>query len=235
MLERYPIAAAAMAAADTMEFPAAPAGFDLPRSGIQHGNIETIVYTASVLDITRSLVAYTPPGYNENRQYPVLYLLHGIGDDEFGWWQKTSANVILDNLIAEGHMAPMIVIMPNGRSSNTNTIETPWDEQSPAFEAFENELLTDIIPFIESNYSAVANRDNRALAGLSMGGGQTLNFGLSNLDTFTWIAAFSSAPNTIAPEELIDDPLAVSEQLHCFWISCGYQDELLNISEGYHT
>ncbi len=235
MPEPYPIATAAMAAADTIEFPAAPEGFDVPRSDIPQGKIETIEYTASVLDATRSLVVYTPPGYSENRRYPVLYLLHGIGDDELGWWQKGSANVILDNLIAEELMVPMIVIMPNGRSSTTMTIQTPWGEQSPAFEAFENELLTDIIPFVESHYSVVANRDNRAIAGLSMGGGQTLNFGLSNLDTFAWIAAFSSAPNTIAAEELIDDPLSIPEQLHLFWISCGDQDGLLNISEGYHT
>jgi hypothetical protein len=104
-----------------------------------------------------------------------------------------------------------------------------------AFAAFENDLLKDLIPFVEANYSVKRARDSRALAGLSMGGGQTLNIGLKNLDTFAWIGAFSSAPNTRPAAELVPDAEAVRSQLKLLWISCGDQDGLMNISQNFHT
>jgi enterochelin esterase-like enzyme len=104
-----------------------------------------------------------------------------------------------------------------------------------AYAAFERELLADLIPFIESNYSVQTDREHRALAGLSMGGGQSLNFGLGNLDTFAWVGGFSSAPNTSQPAQLVPDPAAARQQLKLLWVSCGDQDSLFNISEGVHT
>jgi enterochelin esterase-like enzyme len=103
-----------------------------------------------------------------------------------------------------------------------------------AYAAFERELIGDLIPFIESRYSVQADREHRALAGLSMGGGQSLNFGLGNLDAFAWVGGFSSAPNTSPPTELVPDAAATRRQLKLLWVSCGDQDSLFNISEGLH-
>jgi enterochelin esterase-like enzyme len=103
-----------------------------------------------------------------------------------------------------------------------------------AYAAFERELITDLIPYIESHYSAQTSREQRALAGLSMGGGQSLNFGLGNLNTFAWVGGFSSAPNTAPPAQLLKDPAAARQQLKLLWVSCGDQDSLFNISENVH-
>jgi enterochelin esterase-like enzyme len=103
-----------------------------------------------------------------------------------------------------------------------------------AYAAFERELLADLIPFIEAKYSVQADREHRALAGLSMGGGQSLNFGLGNLDTFAWVGGFSSAPNTMPPAQLLRDAAAARQKLKLLWVSCGDQDSLFNISEGVH-
>ena len=104
-----------------------------------------------------------------------------------------------------------------------------------AYAAFEKELIADLIPHVESNYSVQADREHRALAGLSMGGGQSLNFGLANLNTFAWVGGFSSAPNTSQPAQLVPDPAAAKEKLKLLWVSCGDQDSLLNVSQGVHT
>lgn len=103
-----------------------------------------------------------------------------------------------------------------------------------AYAAFERELIGDLVPFIESRYSVQADREHRALAGLSMGGGQSLNFGLANLNTFAWVGGFSSAPNTAQPAQLVPDPAAARKQLKLLWVSCGDKDSLFNISEGVH-
>ncbi len=220
---------------DKAAFPAASAGFDARREDVLQGRIETVEYESKAVGIRRRMVVYTPPGYSEGREYPVLYLLHGIGDDESGWQQKGSADIILDNLHAEENVKPMIVVMPNGRAAADITIQTPWKEQFPAFEAFEKDLLDDIIPYVESRYSVKAGREDRALAGLSMGGGQSLNIGLKHLETFAWIGAFSSAPNTKSASELVADPERVARELKLLWISCGDADGLMNISRDLHT
>jgi enterochelin esterase-like enzyme len=105
----------------------------------------------------------------------------------------------------------------------------------PAFEKFEQDLLKDVIPAIESKYSVLADREHRALAGLSMGGGQSLNFGLGNLDTFAWVGGFSSAPNTRPPERLVPDPEAAKKKLKLLWLACGNKDGLINVSQGVHA
>jgi enterochelin esterase-like enzyme len=219
---------------------------------------------------------YTPPGYSAARKYPVLYLLHGIGGNETHWTQFGAADSILDNLIAEGKVVPMIVVMPNGRASNEPSTAfagrggrrgggrgavPAGDGAAPnrgggssaaapqgggnrggaamgvefqAYAAFERELIADLIPYVESHYSVQAGREQRALAGLSMGGGQSLNFGLANLNTFAWVGGFSSAPNTAPPAQLVKDAAAARQQLKLLWVSCGDQDSLFNISEGVH-
>ena len=128
----------------------------------------------------------------------------------------------------------MIVVMPNGRAAPGVTIGTPWNEQFPAFQAFENDLLNDIIPLVKQRYSVKKERTHRALANLSMGGGQSLNFGLGHIDTFAWIAGFSSARNTKAAAELVPNPDRVAKELRFLWISCGDQNDLMQISEDLH-
>lgn len=157
---------------------APPKGFDTKREGIERGKVETIEYDSKTVGIKRKAVVYTPPGYTKDKKYPVLYLLHGIGGDENEWRRGGVPDVILDNLTAEKKLAPMIVVMPNGRASKDVTARSPFNQQSPAFAAFEKDLLEDLIPFIEKTYPVKADRESRALAGLSMGGGQSLNFGL---------------------------------------------------------
>ena len=176
-----------------------PAGFDIRRDGVARGKLEPVEYQSTTLGAKRKARVYTPPSYTKNLKYPVLYLLHGIAGDENEWARGGKPDVILDNLFADKQATPMIVVLPNGRASTTLTRRDPIPKQSPAFALFEKELLNDLIPFIEKNYSVIADRESRALAGLSMGGGQSLNFGLANLDVFAWIGGFSSAPNTKSP------------------------------------
>jgi enterochelin esterase-like enzyme len=178
---------------------------------------------------------YTPPGYSTGKKYPVLYLLHGIGGDETEWERFCTPDIVLDNLIADGKAVPMIVVMPNGRAQKNDRAQGNVYASAPAFANFERDLLDDVIPAVQSRYSTYTDRENRALAGLSMGGGQSLNFGLAHLDTFAWIGAFSAAPNTKPPAELAPDPAAVKNQLKLLWLSCGNKDGLISISQGVHA
>ncbi len=214
---------------------AEPMTFDVLRDKIERGKVETIKYFSKTVGVERNMVIYTPPGYSKNTKYPVLYLLHGIGDDETGWTQKGSADVILDNLYADKKLTPMIVVMPNGRASADPPPANIFDPTNvEAYAVFERDLLNDVIPYIESHYSVKADREHRALAGLSMGAGQSLNFGLKHLDTFAWVGGFSSAPNTKPARELVTEPKTVNDKLRLLWISCGDRDNLMNISRSFH-
>ncbi len=161
-----------------------------------------ISYESKSVGTTRKMQVYTPPGYSKEKKYPVLYLLHGIGGDETEWQRFCKPNVLLDNLLADGKVTPMIVVMPNGRAQQDDRPRGNIYAAAPAFAAFEQDLLNDVIPTIEARYAVQADREHRALAGLSMGGGQSLNFGLAHLETFAWVGGFSSAPNT-KPAEVI--------------------------------
>ena len=235
----------------------APAGFDTRRDNVPRGSVESIEFDSTVTGSKRPATVYLPPGYFAEQQYPVLYLLHGIGGNEKHWTVPGNADAILDNLIADGEAVPMIIVMPNGRASNEPSTlfggprpgqaggNAPGGENDPgdrmagmavefeAYAAFERELLNDLIPFIEARYSVNPERSHRALAGLSMGGGQSLNFGLNNVDSFAWVGGFSSAPNTLPPAQLVADP-AAARQLSLLWVSCGNEDTLFNISLGVH-
>jgi enterochelin esterase-like enzyme len=214
----------------------APQGFDVSRTGIFHGSIDTITYQSKTVGVSRKALVYTPPGYSKSKKYPVLYLLHGIGGDEKEWLNGGNPQVILDNLYADKKMEPMIVVMPNGRAmKDDRAIGNIMDpEKVAAFATFEKELLHDLIPFIEKKYPVIRDRESRAIAGLSMGGGQSLNFGLGNLDQFAWVGGFSSAPNTKEPERLIPNPIEAKEKLKLLWISCGDADNLIRFSERTH-
>ncbi len=194
-----------------------------------------IEYDSKTVGTTRKMNVYTPPGYTPEKKYPVLYLLHGIGGDETEWERFATPDVLLDNLIADGKAVPMIIVMPNGRAQKNDRPEGNIYAAAPAFANFERDLLDDVIPTIESRYSTYTNRENRALAGLSMGGGQTLNFGLAHLDRFAWLGSFSAAPNTRPPAELVPDPAAAKAQLKLLWLSAGNKDGLISISQGLHA
>ena len=218
---------------DVPAFPEPPAGIDAEKD-VPHGKLETVSYESKSVGVTRAMRVYTPPGYSAEKKYPVLYLLHGIGGDEAEWERFARPNVVLDNLIAGGMAVPMIVAMPNGRAQKDDRPSGDIYAAAPAFAAFEEDLLGSVIPAIESRFSAQADREHRALAGLSMGGGQSLNFGLAHLDTFASVGAFSAAPNTRPPGELVPDPVAAKEKLKLLWIACGKEDGLLRISQGVH-
>jgi enterochelin esterase-like enzyme len=228
--------AVVLAPDDVRAFPAPPAGFAEVRSGVVAGRMEAFSYDSVVTGTRRTANVYLPAGYSPERRYPVLYLLHGIGGNQEEWRGYVHANTILDNLIAGGRALPMIVVMPNGRA-------LPDDRTPPAdriftaehfagFANFERELLESLIPAIDSKYATIADRQQRAIAGLSMGGGQSLNIGLGHLDTFAWIGGFSSAPNTRPAAGLV--PARASEQLRLLYLSCGDKDGLINISQAVH-
>ncbi len=212
-------------------------GFDVVKSAIAHGTIDTISYNSTTVGTIRKALIYRPPGYSKDKKYPVLYLLHGIGGDEKEWLNGGHPEVILDNLYAEKKVESMIVVLPNGRAmKNDHATGNIFDkEKVEAFTTFEKDLLNDLIPFIENNYPVIKDPEHRAIAGLSMGGGQSLNFGLGNLDKFAWVGGFSSAPNTKKPEELVPDPAKAKQQLKLLWISCGDKDGLIGFSQRTHN
>jgi enterochelin esterase-like enzyme len=214
----------------------ASAGFDILLSGIHHGKIDTILYNSKTVGNKRKALVFTPPDYAKDKKYPVLYLLHGIGGDEKEWLNGGQPQVILDNLYAANKVEPMIVVMPNGRAMKDDRAigNIMASDKVEAFATFEKDLLKDLIPYIEKNYPVIKDSEHRAIAGLSMGGGQSLNFGLGNLDKFAWIGGFSSAPNTKKPEELVPDPEAARNKLKLLWMSCGDKDGLISYSKRTH-
>jgi enterochelin esterase-like enzyme len=221
---------------DVRAFPDAPEGFRTPRADVPHGAIEELAYESAATGTRRKANVYLPPGYSAKNKYPVLYLLHGIGGDENEWLNVVAPNVVLDNLIAEGKAVAMIVVLPNGRAlPDDRAVGDPFTkEKVEGFAKFERDLLDHLIPAVEAKYSTYTDRTHRALAGLSMGGGQTLNFGFGNLNKFAWIGAFSSAPNTKPAAELFPDPTAVRKQAKLIYLSCGNKDGLINISQSVH-
>ena len=219
---------------DVQVFADPPESIVAERAEIPHGKLEMIEYESATVGTTRTMNVYTPPGYSTQKKVPVLYLLHGIGGDETEWQRFATVDLLLDNLIADGRAVPMIVVMPNGRAQKNDRAEGNVFASAPAFAVFERDLLDDVIPAIESRYSVLADREHRALAGLSMGGGQSLNFGLSHLETFAWVGGFSSAPNTKPVEELVPDTESVKQELRLLYLSCGNQDGLMRISQTVH-
>jgi enterochelin esterase-like enzyme len=267
-------------------FPKAPEGFDKARDGIEKGKLERVDYEAAVVSpgLKRWMEVYTPPGYSKDKKYPVLFLLHGIGGNETREWTgQGRAHIIIENLIADKKIEPMIVVFPNGNVTTGGDAGqggrgggrggaggrggvpgaaaggVPGAAMGGAPAAggragggrggpgggfggggdaaqmsgdgwgknFETDLIKDIIPFMEKNYSVYADREKRAVAGLSMGGGQSLDYGLTNLDTFAYVGGFSSAPNTRSVDLLFPDPEKAKTMLKVLWLSAGNKDGLI--------
>ena len=211
----------------------APADFTEVRPDIPKGKLETITYNSKSIGVDRKAVIYTPPNYDPGKKYPVLYLMHGIGGNETHWTTLCSANKILDNLIADKKAVPMIIVMPNGRA----TAEPPSSNFMADFNYYANlepDLLNDLMPYIRSHYSVYTDRDNQALTGLSMGGGQGLNFGINSIDKFAWVGGFSSAPNLQPPNVLVPKIQQAKDKLSLIWIGCGDKDSLITGSWNLH-
>jgi enterochelin esterase family protein len=189
---------------------------------VRHGTVGIRLYPSKATGGTRRAYVYTPPDYERTTaKLPVLYLLHGADGDETVWTQFGRANSILDNLIAEKKASPMVIVMPFGYAY-------PWyvgaggDKQRADF---EKDLLEDLIPFVQSNYRVYTDRDHRALAGLSMGGGQTISIGPRHLDLFSRLAVFSAGAGA-DPQAAMKDlvPNTLNAQLKLFWMGIGTED-----------
>jgi enterochelin esterase-like enzyme len=215
-------------------YPAAPDGFNVARANTPQGELNVVEYDSKTLGLRRLLRVYTPPGYSADRKYPVLYLHHGLGNTSTEWTQRARAPIIIDNLLADKKIEPFIIVFPSGNATATPGDEKQGDRTQASYGTpYENDFLKEIIPFVESHYSVFTDRDHRAIAGMSMGSGQTLNIGLSHLDRFAWIAAVAAAPNTKPPAELVLDPAAL-KSLKLLWLSVGNRDNLLRVSRGVH-
>lgn len=215
---------------------------DLYKEATHKGNLEHVWYYSAENDMERRMYVYTPYGYDAKgkKKYPVLYLLHGGGGDEDAWSTLGRTCQILDNLIEQGKAVPMLVVMPNGNPNQyaASTLQIPVKQDVRQYASgFDNysSLVADILPYVESHYNVIKNRTGRAVAGLSMGGGQSFYIGLRNIDVFANIGIFSSGllggsgagqaafdPEAQMPG-LISNP-AKYNKLDLFYISCGEQD-----------
>jgi len=195
---------------------------------VPHGTLHCQYYASKTLGDVRDVYVYTPPGYDADPEtmYPVLYLLHGGGDDAGGWSSAGRAHLIMDNLLAEGKAKPMIIVMPMGQAvPRFASLEDLRTKNTPMF---EQDLFTDIMPLVESTYRIQADREHRAMAGLSMGGGQTDHIGLNHLDEFSYIGILSAGRGDFAENhpDLVADPAATNEKLNLFFLGCGTLDVL---------
>jgi enterochelin esterase family protein len=204
-----------------------PAAYDL--RPVPHGTVHINWYESKALGVERMMYVYTPPGYEKgSAKYPVLYLLHGSGDTENGWVTIGRANLILDSLIAEGKTKPMVVVMPYGDPLPAVGFGT--GPAQPDRSLFAKDLLESALPFAESFYRISGKPEERAIAGLSMGGGQALDIGFTHVDQFRWIGVFSMGLRGEGAEERFKDaianPAATNKKLKLFWIACGKEDSL---------
>ncbi len=202
---------------------------------VPHGILHRHFYKSAVANDDRDFIVYTPPGYNPSsrRRYPVLYLLHGFSDETTAWTSVGRANVILDNLIARGQAKPMIVVMPLGYGT-MEYVWAGWDRvrrkemTETNFQQFRDALFNEVMPQVESSYRISADREDHAIAGLSMGGAESLLVGLNALDRFAWMGAFSSGGlrtnNYAAQFPTLDE--RANRQLRLLWIACGHEDTL---------
>lgn len=203
---------------------------------VPHGEIHHHFYHSRIAELESDFYVYTPPDYrsDEKQDYPVLYLLHGFSDDASGWTAIGRANVIFDNLIAQGKVRPMIVVMPLGYG-DYEVVRRGWDSSKDKklarrnLSSFTDVLLTEIIPQVETSYRVKKDRESRAIAGLSMGGAESLLTGLNHLDQFAWIGAFSSGLNELQDFATYFPGLGASanKQLKLLWIACGTEDTLI--------
>lgn len=211
---------------------------------VPHGEIHHQFYHSKIADDDRDFYVYTPPNYDwhSKTEYPVLYLLHGFSDDASGWTAVGRANVILDNLIAQGKAKPMVVVMTLGYG-DMGVIRRGWDSWSDKELAWRNLsrytdiLLGEVMPQVEGEYRIRKDRESRAIAGLSMGGAESLLTGLNHLDQFAWIGAFSSGgiDNRDFSVEFPNLDDSANKKLKLLWIACGTEDSLIKINRQFKS
>ena len=214
---------------NTVEVPGAQPQFYTIRP-VPRGTLHIHTYDSKSLGVTRRMYVYTPPGYEQSNRtkYPVLYLFHGSGGVESQWTEAGRANVILDNLIADHKARPMVVVMPYG-----HVPQAGGGRGGIASAGFDKDLLGDIIPFVQATYRVLTDRDNRAIAGLSMGGGQSMSIGLSHPELFSYVGSFSGAIRAGDIDKL--DPAEVNHKLKLLWIGCGKADSLFAANQSVDT
>ena len=205
-----------------------PATWDM-RTDVQHGSIETVWHNSKVTGDARYYCVYTPPGYDPagSTRYPVFYLLHGNNGTASDWTLAGRANFMADNLIAAKKMRPMIVVMPLGHA-------VPFGGPGDNNGTFDRYLTEEIVPAVDARFRTIANRESRAVMGLSMGGGQALRAGLGHLDIFASVGGFSAAtiPDFATRyQALLADPAGTNAKIKLLWLGCGRQDSLFGFSE----
>jgi enterochelin esterase family protein len=194
---------------------------------VAHGSVHEHYYFSKSLSVKRRLHVYTPPGYEGNStKYPVLYLFHGSGDNDATWTEVGRANFIADNLMAQHKAQPMIIVMTDGHAFTGNPTQVTTNMISRNVTSFGEDLLKDVMPLVESTYRVKANRENRAIIGLSMGGGQSLGIGLRHRELFAYVGGMSSyLPGADkAVDELFPDS---KSDLKLLWFACGKDDRLV--------
>jgi enterochelin esterase family protein len=210
---------------------------------VPHGKVQTQEYKSKSLGTDRKVVVYTPPDYERSsNRYPVLYLLHGAGSNETSWTERGRAHVILDNLIADGTMKPMVVVMPFGYAfQRTGGARGDAAENKQQREGFTKDLIEEVIPMIDATFRVHGDREHRAIAGLSLGGAQSLAIGLSRIDLFSRVAGFSSAMGAannpasggVDFEMVLADPASINRQLRLLWVGCGTEDTLFESNRAF--
>jgi enterochelin esterase family protein len=199
---------------------------------VPHGVLHHHFYRSSTLAQQSDYYVYTPPNYDAKIKYPVLYLLHGYSDDASGWTAVGRAHVILDNLIAQGQAKPMLVVMPLGYGTMDMIIRqwTAWDDRALVdrnFSLFTQILLQEVKPLVETQYSISPDRKDHAIAGLSMGGGESLLTGLNHPEEFAYVGAFSSAVQDMNYDQSFPSLAKNRDQLKLLWVACGVDDHLI--------
>ncbi len=198
---------------------------------VPHGTVTIHWYTSKVTGVRRRVHVYAPPGYarETSKRYPVLYLLHGSGDNDSHWTLLGRANVIADNLLADGRVVPMLIVMPDGHVADRSR-EREGGSRNRGRELFEKDLLESVAPLVETNYRVLPDARHRGIVGLSMGGGQSIGVGLGHLDQFAWVGAFSAAVSGNDPTlaKLRSDPGTANGKLMLLWIAIGKDDFLLS-------
>lgn len=197
---------------------------------VPHGTVTSHWYTSNATGARRRVHVYAPPGYLQetSKRYPVLYLLHGSGDNDSHWTLLGRANVIADNLLADGRAVPMLIVMPDGHVADRSR-EREAGSRYRGRELFEKDLLESVRPLVETNYRVLADAQHRGIVGLSMGGGQSIGVGLGHFDQFAWVGAFSAGVSKDDPvlARLRSDPDAANQKLKLLWIAIGKDDFLL--------
>jgi enterochelin esterase-like enzyme len=203
---------------------------------VPHGTVQTLEYKSKALGTDRKVVVYTPPDYaSSSNRYPVLYLLHGAGSTETSWTARGQAHVILDNLIADGKLKPLVVVMPFGYAfARAAGARGDAGENKQQRDGFTRDFLEDVIPMIDARFRVYGDREHRAIAGLSLGGAQSLAIGLSHTDLFSRVAGFSSAMGAANNPEsggvdfkaVLADPASINSRLKLLWVGCGTEDSL---------